>query len=146
VQSMYNVLEAARVHGLLHRPILASGGPPGPGSEGAAMARALEELGIPADQIAIEPNSTSTRLQAVRSARWLRERGIRSFVVVTTPEHMWRAADAFRAQGVDPIPSISALHYGEPPFWRPTEVGLQGSTNAIYEYLARAFYWLRGWT
>jgi uncharacterized SAM-binding protein YcdF (DUF218 family) len=146
IQSVHNVLEAARVHALLRRPILASGGPPGPASEAAAMGRALAELGIPAEDIALEPNSTSTRLQAVLSARWLKERGIRSVVLVTTPEHMWRATDAFRAEGLDPVPSISALRYGEPPFWRPTEFALQGSTNALYEYLARAFYWLRGWT
>jgi uncharacterized SAM-binding protein YcdF (DUF218 family) len=148
VQSAYNVLEAARLYTLLDHPrILASGGPqlgPNHTTEARAMADALVNLGVPREAIALEELSHNTVSQAVHSVRWLKAEGVSTFVLVTTPEHVRRAAGAFRAHGTEPIVSLSALDYGGPPFWRPTRHALNGSGSAIYEYLAWFYYSVSG--
>jgi uncharacterized SAM-binding protein YcdF (DUF218 family) len=147
-QTTYNALEAARVYALLGASrIVASGGPSedNRGSEADAIAAALVDLGVPADRIITENNSHNTAQQARAVAAALRERGTQRFVLVTAPEHMRRAKGVFVTLGLDPIPSPSAIDYGGPPFWRPTRYALQGSHNAIYEYLAWGWYRLRGW-
>jgi uncharacterized SAM-binding protein YcdF (DUF218 family) len=150
LQSGSNALEGARLYRALDSPlVIASGGRPvgsGPGPpESRAMAAALERQGVPAARIVEEPASRTTREQAVNVGRLLRERGDTRFVLVTVPEHMRRAAGAFRALGFDPVPSPSALRYGGQPFWLPTLYALRGSSGALHEYMALAFYKLQGW-
>jgi uncharacterized SAM-binding protein YcdF (DUF218 family) len=148
VQSAYNVLEAARLYTLLDHPrILASGGPqlgPHHTTEAQTMADALVGLGVPRDAIALEDESWNTASQAELSVRWLRKEGISRFVLVTTPEHVRRAAGSFNALGMSPIVSLSAIDYGGPPFWRPTRHALNGSGSAIYEYLGWLYYLVSG--
>jgi uncharacterized SAM-binding protein YcdF (DUF218 family) len=148
-QSAYNALEAARVYTLLgNAHVLASGGGTNArrrAPESKALASALEALGIPATRIVQESTSLTTHQQAVNVSRWLRERGETRFVLVTAPEHMRRAAGVFLAQGLQPIPSVSDLRYGESPPWQLTRSALRGSESAIYEYVAWWFYRLRGW-
>jgi uncharacterized SAM-binding protein YcdF (DUF218 family) len=149
VPSAYNALEAARVYKLLGNPIVvASGGPliePRSASEGLALATALEQLGVPKDRIVLENTSWTTRSQAVNTVAWLRAHQQERFVLVTSPEHMRRAAGLFTKLGLPPIPSVSGVQYGGTPFWRPTEYALRGSTLAVYEYVAWGFYRARGW-
>jgi uncharacterized SAM-binding protein YcdF (DUF218 family) len=148
VQSAYNALEAARIHTLLEGArVLTSGGPPvGPRhvSEARALADALIGLGVPAGDIALEETSWNTETQVANSARWLKSEGISTFVLVTTPEHVRRAAGGFAALGMTPIVSLSGVDYGGPPFYLPTRYALQGSANALYEYLAWFYYWATG--
>lgn len=149
LQSSFTALEAARVYRLLGAPrMLVSGGPSGPNGlapESEILATALEQLGIPKAQITLESKSPTTYWQAENSAAWLREHDSGPFVLVTSPEHMLRAAGLFRKRGLDPVPSVSGIQYGGPPFWLPTLYALQGSESAMYEYLAACLYWLRGW-
>ncbi len=142
VQSAYNALEAVRVYRLLGDPlVLASGGR----AESATLKTALRELGVPEGRVVEEDTSTTTLLQGGNVAQWLRQHGEPTFVLVTTPEHMRRAVGVFTALGLHPIPSVSGINYGGPPFWKPTGYALQGSRSAIYEYLAWVFYLVRGW-
>lgn len=147
-QSAFNALEAARLYRMLRQPmILASGGTPDPSTrttESEILARALRDLGVPADRIATEGGSRNTDEQAANVANWLESRGKRSFVLVTTREHMFRATRALAARGVTPLPSTSWLRYGGNPWWRPTLFSLEGSREALYEYLAVAYYWMTG--
>jgi uncharacterized SAM-binding protein YcdF (DUF218 family) len=148
-QSAHNALEAARIYRLLGDPqVVASGGTTAAQArapESAALASALEALGVPRARIVEERTSHTTYQQAVNVGAWLKQRGETRFVLVTVPEHMRRAVGVFAAQGLHPICSLSHLRYGGSPAWRPTRFALQGSENAIYEYLAWGFYRARGW-
>jgi uncharacterized SAM-binding protein YcdF (DUF218 family) len=151
--SAFNVLEAARVFRLLGRPlVIASGGSDPvrqrtPDSE--VMRDSLLKLGVAADRILLESRSSNTREQAVFTAELLRQRGIRTFVLVTAPEHMSRAVATFEALSFTVIPAVSAFKEPEQGSWwdriRPSRGALLQSDWAVYEYLARAYYWLRGW-
>ena len=144
-------LEAARLYNRLDHPlVLASGGgaygPELETTESAVLKAALVDLGIPEDRIEEENTSRNTREQATNVVEWLRHRQIDHFILITSPEHMMRAMALFDRAGLHPTPSISRLRYGGtyPILW-PTKYALQGSEAAIYEYMAVAYYWARGW-
>lgn len=150
----FNVLEASRLYRLLGKPwIVASGGagdsekPRMPDSE--MMRDSLVKLGVPADRILLESKSSNTREQATFTADILRKRDVGTFVLVTAPEHMNRAVGTFRALGFTVVPSVSAFKEPERGFWweriRPSRGALLQSDWAVYEYLARVYYWLQGW-
>jgi uncharacterized SAM-binding protein YcdF (DUF218 family) len=146
-QTAYNAIEAARVHALIgEADIITSGGPAGngAGSEAEALANALTDMRVPRDRITLDAGSYTTRQQCEHVAAWLRARGVSMFILVTTPEHMRRARGVFQRMGLTPIPSASEIAYGGAPFWRPTRYALQGSHNALYEYIALVSYRLRG--
>jgi uncharacterized SAM-binding protein YcdF (DUF218 family) len=149
VASSANALEGARVYRLLGDPVvLVSGGatdPSTPTPESQALATALEQLGVPPSRIVMEATSKTTYGQVVNVSAWLQAHGQARFVLVTAPEHVRRATQAFAARGLQAIPSISNLRYGGTPFWWPTGEALAGSENAIYEYFAWCFYRSRGW-
>jgi uncharacterized SAM-binding protein YcdF (DUF218 family) len=150
----FNALEAARVYRLLGTPrVIASGGPEAPDEPGPTPSEILRDgltrLGVPVSQIDMETRSRTTREQALFVADLLSARGVRRFVLVTEPSHMPRAVAAFRALGLDPVPSRPMF---EAPtqggwVWRllPADHGLEQSDWAAYEHLARLYYWLRGW-
>lgn len=147
-QTAYNAIEAGRVYDLLGgADVITSGGPSenGIGSESEALADALHGMGVPRERIALEAGSHSTRQQCAAVAAILKSRQQREFVLVTTPEHMRRAVGLFRALGLAPIPAPSGIVYGGTPFWRPTRYALQGSHNALYEYVGLVLYKVRGW-
>lgn len=147
------VLEAARLFDLLQGPlVIASGGvtehDPAAAPESNALRRALIDLGVPSAQIALESESKNTHDEAVIIKRMLAERGISDFVLVTSPLHMRRSMLAFEQQGMHPIASPSQL---VPDFSRPSsrfvpsDLWLQVGDAVIYEWLARGYYWWRGW-
>jgi len=150
----FNVLEASRVYRLLGQAwVVASGGstdagkPRTPDSE--VMRDALFKLGVPADRVILESRSTNTREQAMFTADILRKRNVETIVLVTAPEHMGRAVGTFEALGFTVVPSVSAFKAPERgSLWeqlRPSRGALLQSDWAVYEYLARAYYWLQGW-
>lgn len=151
--SALRVIEGARVYRVLDAPsIVVSGGntsrldPPRP--EAAAFRDALIRFGIPASTIVLEAESTTTREEAVILARTFKASGTTPFVLVTSPVHMPRAMAAFRAVGLDPIPSASRLRdQPDDTFWTPMpdRRSLEISDAATYEYVAWIYYWLRGW-
>jgi uncharacterized SAM-binding protein YcdF (DUF218 family) len=151
----FNALEAARVFRLLQNPdVIVSGGSPDPSDPGPTPSEILSEslvkLGVPAERILAEPRSATTREQAVFVSDLLRARHIREFVLVTEANHMPRAVGAFRALGLDPIPSSPALAVERATGFvnrlRPGLAELRQSDWASYEHMARFYYWLRGWT
>ena len=149
----HNALETARVYRLMASPtVLATGGMVVDGqqrfTESEVMADGLVRLGVPRDRIVLETRSHNTREQAARSAEILKRRGTKRFVLVTDSEHMPRALAVFRAQGLDPVPSVSVLRVSTPPGLlhrlRPTLGAYLQSDRACYEYFAIAYYWSRG--
>jgi uncharacterized SAM-binding protein YcdF (DUF218 family) len=147
------VLEGARVFRLLDgRPlVVASGGRTnalGQTSEGVLIADALATLNVPRDRIVIDDASLTTHEQAIIVTRLLESRGIKRFVLVTSPTHMARAAAVFRAQHADVIPSVTVLFPERPRtplFFVPNEESLRVSDNAIYDYAGTLYYWSKGW-
>ena len=109
----------------------------------------MVEAGVPADRILEESASKTTRDQAVILGPLLSAHHVTRFVLVTSPTHMRRALAAFRAEGLDPVPSISPLASDnvDPPWWfLPNNFSLYTSDQAVYDYAANLYYWLRGWT
>ncbi|MEU8898592.1 YdcF family protein [Nocardia sp. NPDC048505] len=83
-------------------PIIVTGGNPRNGvTEAEAMAGWLVARGIPADRIHLDSDATCTVENAAYSARIMREIGARDAVVVTSADHIDRAAADFVAAGVE---------------------------------------------
>jgi uncharacterized SAM-binding protein YcdF (DUF218 family) len=148
----YNAMETARVYRMLGSPTVLVTGGVAPGGEqrfreSEVMAEGLARLGIPQERIVLETRARNTWEQAVNSAALLRKRGVRRFVLVTDSEHMPRALSMFRAQGLEPVPSVSVMRTETPPGLihrlRPTLTAYQQSDRACYEYVARLYYWGR---
>jgi uncharacterized SAM-binding protein YcdF (DUF218 family) len=147
------VLEAARLFDLLGGPlIIASGGvtehDPEAAPESIALQRALVSVGVPNERILPESQSKNTHDEAVIIKRMLAERGVTTFILVTSPMHMTRSLRTFEHEGMHPIPSPSQLvpdqAVPDPPFM-PNDMWLEIGDLAIYEWLARGYYWWRGW-
>jgi uncharacterized SAM-binding protein YcdF (DUF218 family) len=150
----FNAMEAARLYRLVSpRTVIASGGIVDPLSrrlpEADALAGGLVRLGVPRERIVLESRSRTTREQAVNVAAALKKRGITRFLLVTTSDHMPRAAATFRELGLQPVPSASVvvMTNGTGILERlyPSVGALRQSGWACYEYLARTYYWSRGW-
>jgi uncharacterized SAM-binding protein YcdF (DUF218 family) len=147
------VIEAARLFDLLNGPlVIASGGTTEhdvrAAPESLAMQRALIQLGVRADRILLESDSKNTRDEAILVKRMLADRGVTDFVLVTSPLHMRRSMLAFEQQGMHPIPSPSQLVPDRAsPVSRltPNDMWLQIGDAALYEWLARGYYWWHGW-
>jgi uncharacterized SAM-binding protein YcdF (DUF218 family) len=147
------VLETARLYDLLNGPlVIASGGVTesdgAAAPESVALRRALVDLGVPADRIVLESESKNTREEVIIVKRMLAERGESHFVLVTSPLHMRRSMLAFAAQGLYPIASPSPLvpeRSNGRSMLLPDDLWLQVSDASFYEWLARGYYWWRGW-
>ena len=79
----------------------------------------------------------------------LRKHGVERFVLVTSPTHIRRAVSAFEAQGLHPVPSMSAMRSSRPGRglrdWWPGGDSLYISHQAIYELFGLVHYWSQGW-
>jgi uncharacterized SAM-binding protein YcdF (DUF218 family) len=153
VEAGLRVLETARLFELLNGPlVIASGGitehDAAAAPESIALQRALLQVGIPHDRILLESESKSTRDEAVIIRRMLAERGVTTFVLVTSPTHIARSMRTFEQQGMHPIASPSQLvpdrSAGRGPLM-PSEMWLGIGDAAVYEWLAWGYYWWRGW-
>jgi len=54
----------------------------------------------------------------------------------------------FRAVGLDPVASVAPIRSEvsmPPPPLLPNSESLSQSDDAVYEYAALAYYWVRGW-
>jgi uncharacterized SAM-binding protein YcdF (DUF218 family) len=144
------VLEAARVHRVLGGvPIIASGSyGTRQYSEAALMADQLAQLGVPPEDIIKEEQSTNTRDHAMLVPPVLKQRGIEQFVLVTSQQHIGRSLAAFRAVGLDPIPSTPEVYVARGDvleMYLPSRIGLYTSERMMYDVLAWVYYKARGW-
>lgn len=119
-----------------------------PRTEAAAYRDAAVRLGVPADRIVLEDRSQTTREEALELKGLLAAKGIRRFVLVTSPPHMPRSLRALRAVGLDPVPSPSPLRTTMASRWSllPDRESLAVSDSAVYDACALIYYRLRGWT
>ena len=150
--SALRALEAARLYHLLSSPLVITSGwtmPQRTRSEAALLADALISLGVPAGRIIREPRSTNTRDHALYVPPLLRDHGVERFVLVTSATHIRRSVKAFEAEGLHPVPSMSAMRPVRPvrglSEWWPGGGNLNISQQAIYELFGLVYYWSRGW-
>jgi uncharacterized SAM-binding protein YcdF (DUF218 family) len=152
--SALRVLEAARVYRLIGaRLVIASGGVPYPKfqlkPESEMLQTALIQVGVPPNIIVQESASRTTRDEARLLRPMLEARGVQRFVLVTAAPHMRRALNTFRAEGLNPVPSVSRMRSEHvAPSWLlwPNEESLRFAGMAIYDYAALLYYWWNGWT
>ena len=152
-ETSLRIIEAARVFRLRGGEplIVASGGKPKADqrtAEGDVLAAELARLNVPADRLVVEATSRTTREQAVLVTKLLASRGIRRFILVTSPTHMWRSVLVFRAQGADVIastaPAVSTPAAARPLFV-PSDESLHLSDDAVYDSVSTLYYWANGW-
>jgi uncharacterized SAM-binding protein YcdF (DUF218 family) len=154
-QTVYNAVEAARIYHLFPDglAIIASGGrqndATGPETESVLLKEWLMKAGVPADRILLESGSRNTREQAQKVAPLLKANHWERFALVAPAVQEPRACAVFRREGVDPIaaaaPFWSEADRQHAPGWLPNTGALRATERAMYDYLAWAYYWLRGW-
>ena len=155
-QSALRVLEAARVYRLLDHPwVIVTGGIarawPETRSGAELMSDALLKLGIPAERIIVERTALTTHEHAIYVPEILKARRIEGFVLVTSPTHIRRAMKVFHANGMVPVASPAAdladPKPGDSPRQRylPSHEALRLSEAVLYDLIAMAYYWSRGW-
>ncbi len=77
--------------------------------DGAEIATALRDLGVPADVMADESCSRTTEENAKYTAALLFPQGVRRIILVTDPPHLMRSFLTFRSFGFDVVPHASPL-------------------------------------
>lgn len=130
------------------------GGP----SESADMAQILETLGVPASAILQDPTSLNTYQNAVNVRHIIKQRGMRTILLVTSAMHMPRSLQIFRRQGIEAIPAptdflVTQQDIAEPNSslqatllsLAPDTERLDKTTRALKEYIGMVIYRLRGW-
>jgi uncharacterized SAM-binding protein YcdF (DUF218 family) len=113
------------------------------------MSRVAQELGADPGVLILETVSNRTATQGTAVASLARERGIRSILLVTSPEHSFRASRVFARAGLEVISTPTRGSYLPrlAPTIRPYSVArrLCGLVPLAYESAAVALYWWRGW-
>jgi uncharacterized SAM-binding protein YcdF (DUF218 family) len=119
-------------------------------SEAKLLAAFLREWGVEEDRLIIEDRARNTRENAVYSAEIIRARGFSRVLVVTSAYHVPRAADCFRAVGleVDFLPVDHRAARLKPlsiPSLLPRASMLDLSTSAMREMFGRIVYRVQGY-
>ena len=147
-------LETVRVYHLLGDPwVIASGGIGNPRAtltpESQTIRNSLIEAGVPQNRILLEPFSRNTHEQALNLEPLLDNHAISSFVLVTSPEHIWRSLLTFEAQGLEAVPSVPTIYPTDQASISslviPSVNTLENSAGYLREYVALIYYWSRGW-
>jgi uncharacterized SAM-binding protein YcdF (DUF218 family) len=118
--------------------------------EAEAMRDLLEEWGVPRDCVVTETASRNTRENALAASEIIRAKGWGRALLVTSAAHMRRAAGAFRAAGVDVIPSPTDYGVVEPvPVdlldFLPDADAFAQTSSVLREVIGVLFYRWRGW-
>jgi uncharacterized SAM-binding protein YcdF (DUF218 family) len=156
-ESPTNATTVRLVHGLrlFHRGyaplvILSGGNPAAPQHpESVVMRRVATELGTRPEVLVVETVADRTSTQGEAVARIARERGIRTILLVTSPEHSWRASRVFRRAGFDVVstpvvgrrmPRLTITVHPRAIVERTIAL-----VPIVYETTALTLYWWRGW-
>jgi len=113
--------------------------------EGALSARLAIARGIPEASIVVTSEVGNTADEADAIARLVRERGWHKILLVTSANHMQRAASQFRDAGVTTIPFPVDFHVDahRPAVvldFVPNSASLHQTENAIREWYGSLFY------
>ncbi len=133
------------------RVAIVSGGRLGGGlrTEAEYLGEALLALGVPKDQVIIEPRANNTRENATESKKLLDALGAKKVLLVTSAFHVPRAVGCFRAAGVeaDMLPVDYRMRAPElDTHHAPRGEYLSQTARALREWLGRAVYRVLGYT
>ncbi len=118
-------------------------------TEAEYLARELVALGVPAEQVLVEPTANNTRENATASRALLEARGARRVLLVTSAFHAPRALGCFRAAGLEPDVLPVDWRMRRPELDRhvaPRGEYLAQSGRALRELLGRLVYRVMGYT
>lgn len=124
--------------------LVLSGSETGEG-DGAPSLRAVAlREGVAAERIRMETGSHSTRDSIVNTQGLLREAGVSTVVLVTSPYHQRRAYLTARSVWA---PMRIVNRPAEPSFWRPERWWRTSLSRRVVlsEYAKLAYYGIRGW-
>lgn len=137
-------MAAALVRSGQARLLILTGGEPGPGDSAASLEEKAIEWGVPPERIRSETGSRSTREEMLGVAPILRQEGIRSVALVTSPYHQRRAYLAARRAW----PGVVILNRpASPSIWSSREWWRDRFTRRVVlsEYQKLLYYAVRGW-
>jgi uncharacterized SAM-binding protein YcdF (DUF218 family) len=126
------------------RLLILTGGEPGPGDSAKSLRERAIAWGVSPERIRIEEVSHSTRESLVAVAPILRDEGIRSVVLVTSPFHQRRTSLTARKA----LPGIDLVnHPASPSGWSPHRWWRSDRSRRVVlgEYAKIVYYALRGW-
>lgn len=118
-------------------------------TEADYLAEELLALGVPKEQVLIEPGANNTRENATLSKVMLDQLGARQVVLVTSAFHMPRGEGCFRAVGVeaDVLPVDYRMRdLSADPHVLPRGEYLSQTSRALREWLGRLVYRVLGYT
>jgi uncharacterized SAM-binding protein YcdF (DUF218 family) len=127
------------------RLLVLTGGEPWPGDSAASLRETALREGVPGERIRFEDRSTDTRESLVNVAPILREEGVRTLILVTSPFHQRRAFLAAR-RALPGLRIVNRPVRTRPwppvrPWWR--DAATRGIV--VREYAKLVYYGLRGW-
>jgi uncharacterized SAM-binding protein YcdF (DUF218 family) len=152
-QAASRVVEAVRVFKLVAADwVISSGGLVDPDDldepTAVTMREALVRLGVPADRVLTETESSNTHDEAVVVKRMLASLDVDHIVLVTSDTHMRRSLGTFRAEGIAAIPAIARHPHAELEgvgLVMPSEDGLGEAATVAHEIIGIGYYFVRGW-
>ncbi len=108
------------------------------------MAELLEFMGVPAENMLLEPASSNTWENGAKTLPLLQARGIRRILLVTSAYHMRRAQAVFERLGLEVIPAATGYQLVKRADsvldWLPQADALEMSTRGLKEHLGWAVY------
>lgn len=122
-------------------PIFVSGGAiDSQNSEASLMKKSLQEEFDVKNQIYLEPDSKTTRENAVYTSRLLQQYGVSRILLVTSASHMRRASALFRKNGILVIPAPTgfySLGYHKLPilWFIPTAHAMSTTYSILHEMI-----------
>ncbi len=133
-------------------PVYVTGAKPDPGKEGPgeadSMYHLLRELGVKAESLYVEANSSTTHENAAFTSEMLRRAGVHRILLVTEASHMRRSEGCFRKEGIEVVPAVSSYRttefHWEIREFLPGVEGLRDMNEAAREWIGYAWYRLTG--
>ncbi len=128
-------------------------------SQADEMGVILELLGVPSDDIWLEPEALNTYENSVKSSEILESKGIHRIILVTSAVHMYRSVSLFRKQGLEVLPAPTDYTVAQDTWnqlWEPdfrvqllnlvpSASDLSATTATLKEYYGLFVYKLLGW-
>jgi len=149
------IVEAARLYRAGRAPVLLlSGGNVFASDDYTAESTYSAELvaffGVDPEAVVVESTSKTTYENAIESRRFLKKRGIRRILLVTSALHMPRAVATFDSAGIETLAAPTDYLFTEwvqPSFFRylPSAASLSQTSRVLHEYMGFFVYRWRGW-
>jgi uncharacterized SAM-binding protein YcdF (DUF218 family) len=103
-----------------------------PPAEAKAAALLAMQHGVPASDVLLEDQSTSTWENVRNTAQICRAHGWRRLIVVSDPYHLWRVRRNFQTMGLDAFPSPTRNREPWLRFWMTAREALLVARDAVF--------------